>query len=115
MTTYENSMSAILKYAIVSHIKMNLVAKAVRGKDVEKALEMLEFMPKKSAKILYKVIKSAASNAQSQKWHDFWSLKVQAIEVWRWPKLKRIRFTSRARVRWYQKYRSFVKVVLEKK
>jgi hypothetical protein len=35
--------------------------------------------------------------------------------VCKWPKLKRIRFTSRSSISHYEKYRCFVKVVLNTK
>lgn len=42
-----NQVSAVLKYALISDKKLNIVADLVRGKDVVKALDMLEFLPKK--------------------------------------------------------------------
>ena len=108
-------MSATLKYALVTHIKMELMAKMVRGKKVQDALDTLQFLPKKSAKDLYKVIKSAANNAVKNLDKDVNTLYVQTIDVWNAPKLKRIRFTSRSRISHYAKYRSFVRVVLNSK
>lgn len=108
-------MSAILKYALVSHLKMELIAKLARGKKVQEALDTLEFLPKKAAKTLYKVIKSAAANAVKNANKDVNSLYIEAIDVWAGPKLKRIRFTSRSRISHYAKYRSFVRVVLNSK
>jgi large subunit ribosomal protein L22 len=59
------SLTATLKYALVSDKKMSLMAKLVKGKKVEDALNTLSVLPKKSAKILLKVIKSAYSNAKN--------------------------------------------------
>lgn len=42
-----NQVTATLKYALLSDKKMNLIADLVRGKSAVKALDMLEFMPKK--------------------------------------------------------------------
>lgn len=42
-----NQVSAVLKYALISDKKLNVVADLARGKDVVKALDMLEFLPKK--------------------------------------------------------------------
>lgn len=108
-------MTATLKYALLSHIKMELIAKLVRGKNVQEALEQLQFVPKKAAKTLYKVIKSAANNAVTNANKDINNLYIQTIDVGAWPKLKRIRFTSRSRISHYAKYRSFVRVVLNSK
>jgi large subunit ribosomal protein L22 len=76
-----NSMSATLKYALVSHIKMELMAKLVRGKKVQDALDALQFLPKKSAKTLHKVIKSAVNNAVTIEKKDITVLYVQTIDV----------------------------------
>jgi large subunit ribosomal protein L22 len=59
----KENMTATLKYAIVSDKKMLLISKLVKGKNVQQALDILEYTPKKAAKILAKVVKSAAANA----------------------------------------------------
>ncbi|MFA5747924.1 MAG: uL22 family ribosomal protein [Candidatus Absconditabacterales bacterium] len=109
-----NSLTATLKYALVSDKKMALIAQLVKGKQVEKALALLQFLPKKGAKILYKVIKSAESNAKNAG-NDVKTLYVQKIDVGRAPKLKRVRFVSRSRISHYVKFRSFVKIFLNNK
>ncbi len=109
------SITATLKYALSSEKKIELVAKLIRWKDVQEALKILQFTPKKAARILEKVLKSAISNATNNLWLDINSLKVVRVDVGRWPKLKRIRFASRARIHPYNKYRSFVRVVLDVK
>lgn len=110
----QGHMTATLKYALSSRKKMNLVAKLVRGKQAESALTLLEYTPKKSAKILHKVVKSALSNA-TKAGKDPKSLYISRIEVGKWPSLGRIRFVGRSRVHRYEKHRSFVKVVLDVK
>ena len=110
-----NSMTATLKYSLVSHLKMELMAKLVRGEKVQDALEQLKFIPKKSAKILYKVISSAFANATKTASKDAATLYIEKIEVGQGPKLKRIRFVSRSRISHYAKYRSFVRVILNSK
>ena len=107
----DNQVSATLKYALLSDKKMNLIADLVRGKKATEAMTMLEFLPKKWARTLHKLLKSAVANA-SAKWLPVDQLVIDRIEVWRWPKIKRIRFTSRSRISHYEKYRCYVKVVL---
>jgi ribosomal protein L22 len=63
---------------------------------------------------LYKVIKSAVANGMTA-WMKMEDLSIKAIEVWRWPKIKRIKFASRSRVNYIIKHRAFVKVVLNTK
>ena len=105
------SLTATLKYALMSDKKMSLIAKLVRGKKVDEALDILRFLPKKWAKTLYKVVQSAYSNAK-QAWHDK-NLYIKEINIGAGPKIKRVRFTSRSRISHYIKYRSFVQVALE--
>lgn len=107
------SYTATLRYATLSYQKMNLIAKMVRGKPVNEALGILEMMPKKAAQILWKVVKSAASNAENNVDANPDELVVATVNVGRWMLLKRHRFVSRSGVHRYFKHRSFVKVVLE--
>ena len=109
------NMTATLKYAIVSDKKMLLISKLVKWKKVQDALDILEYTPKKAAKILTKVIKSAASNAVVNEKKKLADLFIDFIEIGKWPKIKRIRFTSRSRISHYEKSRCYVKVVLNTK
>jgi len=59
------SLTATLKYALTSDKKMSLMAKLIKGKNVEDALNTLAVLQKKAAKILLKVVKSAYSNAKN--------------------------------------------------
>lgn len=104
-------MKASLKYATVSYQKMLVVSRMISGMSVEKALQLLSVMPKKAWKILAKVVKTAVSNAQVNNAFDW--LSIDQIHVWRWPKIKRMRFASRARIHSYDKSRSFVAVFLK--
>jgi len=108
-----NSMTATLKYALCSDKKMLLVAKLVQGKPVVEALAILEFLPKKAAKTLYKVVKSAQANAQQNLTTKSQKLYIKTINVGRGPKIKRHRFASRSRVHSYIKHRAFVRVTLD--
>ena len=56
-------MRALLRNARITPKKANLVAGMIVGKKAEEALSFLKFTPKKAAKILYKVVLSAVSNA----------------------------------------------------
>lgn len=107
----DNQVSATLKYALLSDKKMNLIADLVREKKATDALADLEFLPKKGARTLHKLLKSAVANA-SAKWLPVDQLIVDRVEVGRGPKIKRVRFTSRSRISHYEKYRCYVKVVL---
>ncbi|MCX6824471.1 MAG: 50S ribosomal protein L22 [candidate division SR1 bacterium] len=113
--TEDTNLTATLKYALVSDKKMALIAQMVKGKKVEDALTLLDVLPKKAGKFLYKVIKSAYANATTNGSYDAKKLYVQKIEVGRGPKIQRIRFVSRSRISHFVKYRAFVKVFLHVK
>ncbi len=113
--TVDNNLTATLKYALVSDKKMALITQMVKGKKVDEALTFLQFLPKKAAKTLYKVIKSAYANATTNGKYKGDTLYVYKIEVGRGPKIQRVRFASRSRISHYVKYRSFVKVFLHVK
>lgn len=111
----DKSMTATLKYALLSEKKLSLVAKMIRGKSVSEALVFLQYLPKKAAKILWKVVKSASANAHNNLNIDVDSLYIKTIEVGKGPALKRVRPAGRSRMHGYQKHRSFVQVVLDVK
>ena len=58
---------AIAKYVCISPLKVNFICKEIRGKQVDEALAILKFTPKKGARILEKVLNSAIANAE----HNF--------------------------------------------
>lgn len=89
--------AAHLKFARVSAQKCRLVADMVRGKPVGKAIEVLSFCPKKSAKIIKQVLNSAIANAEHNDSLDVDELKVSSIYVNEAPMMKR--FSARAKGR----------------
>ena len=57
-------VSAKLTYFRIAPQKARLVADQIRGKRVDRALEILAFSPKKGAKVVKKVLESAIANAE---------------------------------------------------
>ena len=108
-------MKAVLKRIRISPPKMNLIAGLVRRKKASDAMEVLKFTPKKAAGILYKVIKSAAENAENNFSQDKDDLYVKNIVVVKGPTYKRSRPTARGRVQPLNKRTSHVYVELEAK
>ena len=90
-------VTAKLMYARISPQKCRLVADTVRGASAGRALSTLKFMPKKGAKIVYKVLWSAVENARENAGLDVDDLKVSRIYVDEAPQLKR--FAARAKGR----------------
>ncbi|WP_353094221.1 50S ribosomal protein L22 [Tissierella praeacuta] len=56
---------AIAKYVRISPLKVNFICKEIRGKQVDEALSILRFTPKKGARVLEKVLTSAIANAEN--------------------------------------------------
>jgi large subunit ribosomal protein L22 len=77
--------------------KGRLVADLIRGKPVDKALNILTFTPKKAAGIIKKVLESAIANAEHNNAADIDELRVTKILVEQGPTLHR--FSARAKGR----------------
>ena len=90
-------VAATLRYARVSPQKCRLVADVIRGKTVDDALRVLTFSPKKSARIVKKVLESAVANAEHNHGADIDELKVATIEVNEAPTFKRFRARAKGR------------------
>lgn len=109
------SLTATLKYALTSYKKMQLLARLVQGKQVDEALSILEHTPKAAAKMLWKVVRSAQSNAINNAGKQAQALYISHINVGRGQEIKRNRFVGRSRIHAYVKHRAFVRVVLDTK
>ncbi len=75
-------VTAKLRYARISPQKCRLVADTVRGAKAGNALSTLKFMPKKGAKLVYKVLWSAVENARENAGLDVDDLKVSQHLWW---------------------------------
>jgi large subunit ribosomal protein L22 len=91
------STSAKLRYARISPQKTRLVADLIRGKRVDKALDILSFSNKKSAFVIKKVLESAIANAEHNDGADIDELRVSRIYIDQGPTLKRLRPRARGR------------------
>lgn len=81
---------AKLNTARVSAQKCRLVADQIRGLKVDKAIDLLAFSPKKSARIIKKVLESAIANAEHNDGADIDELSVKAIEIGEGATMKRM-------------------------
>ena len=88
---------AILRGARLSAQKGRLVADQIRGMPVDRALNVLQFSPKKGAVLIKKVLESAIANAEHNDGADIDTLKVKTVYVERGMFLKR--FQARAKGR----------------
>ena len=77
--------------------KGRLVADLIRGKPVDKALNILGFTQKKAAGIIKKALESAIANAEHNDGADIDELKVKSIYVEQGATLKRFRARAKGR------------------
>ncbi|MFQ5548297.1 MAG: 50S ribosomal protein L22 [Woeseia sp.] len=90
-------VAATLRYARVSPQKCRLMADAIRGKTVDEALKTLSFTPKKSARIVKKLLESAIANAEHNHGADIDELKVSVVHVDDAPNFRRYRARAKGR------------------
>jgi large subunit ribosomal protein L22 len=89
--------NASVRGARMSAQKGRLVADLVRGKPVDKALNILAFTPRKAAGVIRKLLESAIANAEHNDGADIDELRVTRIFVEQGPTLRR--FAARAKGR----------------
>ena len=89
--------TAVLKHVRLSAQKGRLVADLIRGLPVTRALEVLEFSPKKAARSVRKVLESAIANAEHNVGADVDELRVATVLVDSGPQLKRMHPRAKGR------------------
>lgn len=75
------SSKAKLKYLRMAPRKVRLVADLIRGKNINEAIAMLTFSPKKAAVHIAKLLKSAVANAEQTGKVDIDTLYIKSITV----------------------------------
>ena len=103
---------AIAKDTGVSPRKVRLMVDMVRGKMVDEALTWLRFTPSPTARVVAKVIKSAAANAENVFQMPLSDLKIVSIFADEARTLKRYRPRSRGRVSPILKRSSHITVIV---
>ena len=87
-----------LKYLRISPRKVRLVADLIRGKTVKEAETTLEFVRKRAAKPLKKLLKSGVATAENDFQMEKSNLYISEIRVDEGPTLKRYRFRGFGRI-----------------
>ena len=105
-------MKASLKQYQQSPRKVRLIADFVRGKNVNKVLTELQYVPKKASLAIAKLVKSAAANATENEGKDGSNLFIKEIRVDEGKTFYRMRPRARGRGMRYTKRTSNVAVVL---
>ena len=107
----EGEAIAILRYARVSPLKARLVLRQIHGKDVGEALYLLKVMPKKAARIVENVLKSAIANAE-QKGLDLDRLYIKKAVADRGPMFRKWLPRAHGRATMLRKRLSHITIVL---
>ena len=89
---------AIAKMLRISPIRARLIADLIRGKNVNEALNILENVNNKAARMTKKVLDSAIANAVNNNGADQATLYVKEARVDAGPVMKRHMFDSRSHI-----------------
>lgn len=106
---------AIHRYARISPLKVHYICREVRGKQVDEALAILQFTPKKGARLLEDVLKSAIANAENNHFLDRDKLYVKEAYANDAPTMKRWRPRAQGMASPINKRSSHIGVVLEER
>ena len=106
---------AHLRYARIAPRKVSVVLDLIRGEDLDEALAILQYTPKAASELLYKLVKSAAANAENNHNMDKNNLYVAECFVTPGPTLKRVMPRAQGRAFRILKRTSHITVVLKEK
>lgn len=88
---------AIAKYIRISPRKLKPICDIIRGKNAKEAVAILEFTPRKSARLLQDVLKSAIANAENNHHMNGDELFVKEAYANQGPTMKRFKAGSMGR------------------
>ena len=111
----ETRPSAKLSYARVSVQKACFVLDAIRGKDVQTALAILEYNPRYASSLIKKLLESAIANAENNNGMNRENLYVAECYANKGPTMKRIQPRAQGRAYRIEKRMSHITVVLDEK
>ena len=104
---------AVARYLRTSPRKARQVADVIRGKGAGDALNSLALVPRKAARLIEKVLKSAVANARDKGGRDdLDALTVSEIQVGPGPTLKRWLPRARGRATPIRKRTSHIRIIL---
>jgi large subunit ribosomal protein L22 len=111
----DHQAMAIARNIRVSPRKLNLVAQQIRGKKVDRALNVLSFSPKRIAGTVKKVLQSAVANAENNHDLDVDDLVVKEASVGKNLVMKRFHARARGNAGGIEKFFSQITIVVEEK
>ena len=108
-------MNATFTHIRMSPQKVRCVVNMVRGKNVNKAIDLLKFCKRSAARPVLKLVKSALANAKSKGGIDPDNLFLKKVVVDNGPHMKKWRARSRGMAHRIIKRSSHISVELEEK
>ncbi len=106
-------VKAVAKDTGISPRKVRLLVDMVRGKKVDEALTILRFVSTPAARVVAKVVKSAAANAENNFQMSPSDLKIVKVFADEARSLKRFRPRARGRVGHILKRSSHITVIVD--
>ena len=106
---------AVSRYLHIAPRKARLVADLIRGKDVGEALMILDYVPKKAARLLTKTLRSVVANAENTQRVDIDRLYVRRVTVDGGSTLKRFLPRAHGRATPIRKRTSHLTIVVDER
>jgi len=111
----DHQAMAIARNIRVSPRKLNLVAQMIRGKKVDRALNVLTFSQKRIAGVVKKALQSAIANAENNHDLDVDDLVVKEASVGKNLVMKRFHARARGNAGGIEKFFSQLTIIVEEK
>ena len=105
-------VQALTRYARMSPKKMRDVSRIIQGRKAAEAVDYLALIPRKSARLISKTLKSAIANAENNNNLSADSLIVKLAIIENGPVLKRFKAGARGTAMPRRKKMSHIKIVL---
>src|SRR5471032_691142 len=111
----DHQAMAVARNIRVSPRKLNLVAQMIRGKRVDRALNVLTFSQKRIASVVKKALQSAIANAENNHDLDVDDLVVKEASVGKNLVMKRFHARARGNAGGIEKFFSQLTIIVEEK
>jgi len=105
-------VQALTRYARMSPKKVREVARTIQGRKAPDAVDLLTLIPRKSARLIVKTLKSAIANAENNNNLSADTLVVKSAIVENGPVLKRFKAGARGTAMPRRKKMSHIRIIL---
>ena len=112
VTVITMEVQALTRYARMSPKKMREISRIVQGRKAAEALEYLALIPRKSAVLIAKTLKSAIANAENNNNLSADNLTIKLALIENGPVLKRFKAGARGTAMPRRKKMSHIRIVL---